>query len=386
MARDKEWYHNAMARCIDKFTEDQQQEMLQFLTFSPKLAKPSAILSMDHVERKLELIQSILQKFKNSTLNRDKNAFGLNNVQLSTFLHMTIPCLEEYNDPVHIRSYLCMHELLAFFMNGRMIVSDLFPSFDISANAFKQMVANEVPPNMAEREKCIARDKSTCHLTGATSTEVCHIVPIGINSSEKSILYYGNQFHFITRLLGDASNEIHNLLLSNPGSLDQDWNMLCLCPHIRSWWKAGYFTLKWHGVTPQEDMALVALQFHWMPRNGLNPYAKAQISTSHVNKMLEPISDAPDRPDATIILRRTPQTGQFFTILMEDSKVDKMKAMVDLQWMMLRVAGMAGVAGAPGRLDRFDETSQLDEVEETDGADEVGGTVEFSDFVCVSTP
>ncbi|KAK5990201.1 hypothetical protein PT974_08467 [Cladobotryum mycophilum] len=250
---DTKLYIDALLVHLSNETTSAQDkhELMQNLKTRPKTSIPSPILPMDDdIELKLELIESVRGAYNSLDKNKDI-AFSLTNIQLATFLHISVETLWAFVEPMHIHTYLSMHKLLTFSNTGRI------PGEDSNTGSTNSKVSR----NMTEREST----KGACILTNVAHPIACHIVPFALNSSAKNINHYSTLEYFVPALLG------------------ANWNMICLHRYLHSWWSAGYFALQWLGsIRLDDELDNVKVQFHWMPRNGLKPHEKADIHIDHL--------------------------------------------------------------------------------------------------------
>ncbi|KAL7943757.1 hypothetical protein V8C42DRAFT_346671 [Trichoderma barbatum] len=191
-----------------------------------------------------------------------------------------------------------------------------------------------------EREKCLSRDQNSCIFTKSVQAEACHILPPAITANQENIGYFQMFCSYTMAFLGDSLQQLTRLLCFNDcvGSMDKHWNMLCLHPTLHSWWSKGLFGIKCLGVIPGKERCTVQLQFHWMPRNGLDPDQKVTPPYHDtVSKMLQSVGREVDGINSFHGL----ETGQIFEILMDREEAANMKMALDLKWTVTRLAAIS---------------------------------------------
>lgn len=223
-----------------------------------------------------------------------------------------------------------------------------------------------IAENADERAKCIARDAGVCVLTGADFPDVCHIVPFEINATHAGLAHYREQFSHLTRLLGKESHaQVIGLLDSELGCSDKAWNMLCLHPTLRDWWKKCLIGLECYSMIPSSQHVghyTIQLQFHWMPRgHDISPQDPAQPDRDMIQEMFQ-ITEQDDDPIAESQKYNSSvlQTGQVFSLNLPAADAVNMKLMIDIQWANARLAAMSGLSGNWELLNRHPRVMNVD--------------------------
>lgn len=199
------------------------------------------------------------------------------------------------------------------------------------------------------------RDGNACVLMQTAMPEVCHILPFSMSATGAALDFFSKKCgHLIYGLLhGTDHYKTLTDMSKNCGWSDKAWNMLCLNHQLHAWWAEGYFALKYLGSIPKsKEASIVQLQFHWMPRIGLDCQQNCTIPEA-LEAMQRTVSDCNEFVKATRASSGPSlATGQVFEIPVHPEEAPKMKLMIDLQWAMIRLAALSGAAGHIDELDK----------------------------------
>lgn len=212
-------------------------------------------------------------------------------------------------------------------------------------NTYGQNESNteRIGSNLQEISKCIGRDWYSCVLTGMPCQDVCYIVPYMISAAEEDMDQDSRTyFNYIMSLFsGQSLDELTNL-----GSCDNYWNMLCMDPVLHYWWGECLFGLKCVGVNsiPNDDNCIIQLQFHWMHRNDLYPEQYVAPLDITIHKMLQHCPEEHTGLLSNECFARL-KTGQIFYIVIPEKDAYKMKTMIDIRWANTKLAMLSGATG-----------------------------------------
>jgi hypothetical protein len=142
-------------------------------------------------------------------------------------------------------------------------------------------------------------------------------------------------------------SELSYFVFTGPDRCDKCWNMLSLGPDLRKLWKEYFFGIQCLGILPIDGQAsTIWLQFHWMPRNQLKFNDHAEPNMDTIQRMLRSIP--PEKNDIVEKYRshtHSPlETGQIFSIRMGNEEAISMKHVIDLRWVIVRIAAISGHA------------------------------------------
>ncbi|KAL6904123.1 hypothetical protein GGI43DRAFT_432749 [Trichoderma evansii] len=200
----------------------------------------------------------------------------------------------------------------------------------------------------AEKEKCLVRDNYRCIFTQDDSPRVHQIMPFVasyINYTFIQLLDISSCFSAV--LSHEACSQLNYFVCVGSDHCDKSWNMMSLGPNLRKLWKNHLFGIQCLGILPIDRQAsAIWLQFHWMPRNRLNPNHRAEINVDAIQKMLQIIP--PENNDFVEEYRsRTHhplETGHIFSIRMGKQEAINMKHVIDLRWVVVRIVTISGLA------------------------------------------
>ncbi|KAL6813596.1 hypothetical protein V8C40DRAFT_283301 [Trichoderma camerunense] len=338
-----------------------KRKLLWYLETRPSLRDAAPIICLEEIEPRLELIAVIQMAYHESPsmAQRDPDGdFQFTALQLVYLLVIPMEHLRGISATpmVPYIPYINIENYLLFMVLGRLpddaIINRGTASSVSPDDTHTLSTGSDIPieENADERAKCIARDGGVCVLTGAAYPEVCHIVPFEINATQAGLAHYREQFSHLTRLLGKESHaQVIGLLGSGLGCSDKAWNMLCLHPTLRDWWRKCLIGLKYLGMIPfshEVGYHAIQLQFYWMPRgHDISPQDPAQPDRDMIQEMLQ-ITEQDDDPiaESQEYSSSLLETGQVFSLNMPADDAVKMKLMIDIQWTNARLAAMSGLS------------------------------------------
>ena len=160
------------------------------------------------------------------------------------------------------------------------------------------------------------------------------------------------------------------------GTSDRTWNMITMSRNAHAYWGKAYFGLEWHDIVGTEKVVesgvktehtSFRVQWHWLPSKILDA-VESQLITRQ-NEKLPPRRlvklDTPDdiRSIANAISEATSrtlfrtqnttlrdhaghliETGRLFTLKVDSRDLEKMKDVIDAQWLAIRMAAFSGAA------------------------------------------
>ncbi|KAL6693287.1 hypothetical protein J3F84DRAFT_380455 [Trichoderma pleuroticola] len=315
--------------------ESQKTQLCRFLRAqsSYTYSAPAAILPVDELAVKLGIIKE-LHKYENEDSFSDK-PFHFSYIQLASLCLMSTETLQKFLDRKAANLFCvlypesCLNTLIQW-KHPAASVEDGRRGLPVISSSARD-----------EREKCLLRDQGTCVLTKAANPDVCHIMPSSISESKANISAFICST-FVSNLLGDSSDDIgHMLLRGRVGTLDKSWNMICLHPLARIWWSECLFGLKCLGIDSNGEQSTVKVQFHWMPINTVKPHQLAEPPYDKaVDTMLE--SMVSEVQEGYFHGLKSGQTFEIQLASEEDAK--KMQAVLNAQWVAVRLAALSGAA------------------------------------------
>ncbi len=133
---------------------------------------------------------------------------------------------------------------------------------------------------------------------------------------------------------------------------------------MHRWWGKALWALKYLGIEGSEEESTITLQFFWMPSTGTTrdagkPWDRKVYREGEAREVVEEwrnktLLDEPEvlEGDGNISAVnaktfRALQSGHTIELSMTRAEAFNMKAMVELQWAMIKIATMSGAAGDP---------------------------------------
>ncbi|KAH0491039.1 hypothetical protein TgHK011_002485 [Trichoderma gracile] len=284
-------------------------QLMDFLMDDPAYFPPSDLIPREFLDDKIRFIQAILRDLTEE--------FGPQEFNVLQFVYF---CMMPA-DRVHA-------------------ISDE----DWEQNEFyKDMTAE----NPAEKEMALARDGHVCILTGAADPEACRILPFATTANQYNAKSSWSFWFTMNDFLDEQTRAGYDYLLRTAGGSDKSWNMLSMTPTLGSLWKKGHFAFRCVRITPtDEENAVIRLQFHWMPRNDVDPKAVATLSKESILRLLQDTSglDGHNGADARRTTGRRLENGHTFGLAMTMAEAVRMKTAIDIQWAAIRLAAISGLA------------------------------------------
>lgn len=179
------------------------------------------------------------------------------------------------------------------------------------------------------------------------------------------------------------------------GSSDRSWNMLSMSCTAHNYWGRAYFGLRWLDVVPNEGIesgrtfskrikadktsdkyTLVRVEWHWLSEKLPNALEKhltrpkgvrlgprrlvdlgSDESVASIQESLREFFHHPNLAStkgatAKDGAGRLIQSGRVFTIRVETEHLAKTKAMIDLQWLSVRMAALSGAGEMAEKLNK----------------------------------
>ena len=185
-------------------------------------------------------------------------------------------------------------------------------------------------------------------------------------------------------------HSLEDLFVSSgePGLSDEPWNMINMNRIGHKYWEKAYFGLQWVGlcgeetgvdpVTKQEvTYTRFKVMFHWLSpkiREAIQTHLTYPRGVKIPPKQLVRLDTLEDLRSLTDILGnilkephpiystkkavlrdhqgRSIETGRVFEMKVDKRDVDKMKAVIDVQWLAIQMAAFSGAAEVSDDLDR----------------------------------
>ncbi|KAL7938103.1 hypothetical protein V8C35DRAFT_141055 [Trichoderma chlorosporum] len=339
---------SSFAVFLARATASQKQQLQRFLDSQPSYSPPASLLPVEEQDARLELIEQLRETWSRF-LGRDEPVY-FSYIELSTLLLVPINTLQNLRqDAMALARIMKPQQCVSLLMQGKISVG----AGSQKTSHTSASIAKSIHRNANERDKCYWRDRQTCILTKAAHPDACHIVPYAVTANDTNIASFITS-PLINQLEGSEGQLGKIIVQESLGSLDKSWNMVCLHPTLHRWWSKHLFGLKCLGLVPNGDgkSTRVQIQFYWMPRNGIKPNDPAKPPYDKaMDEMLQTVATERDRGIVKDVQRDSfheLETGQTFEIVVDNVDAIKMKAALDLQWAVIRLAAMSGAAGVLG--------------------------------------
>ncbi|KPM45092.1 hypothetical protein AK830_g1452 [Neonectria ditissima] len=368
----------------------------EFIDSRPDFQAPVDLVPMDEYETRLMLIETIVNMQK--AVRHDKD-WQISVLQFTVLLCMPLAALETPKDHTCLREYLDRFGMLFnhFFQKDTSVAatSGKRPSESLSRQTASQRPAplsvenlrkleGEIGCDEKERDKCCSQDREQCIITATGDAHVCHIIPFAWNRNLENIAKTDYIMTSITSGMGLWINTVDISafvsLSAELGASDKAWNMLTLAPSLQTWWRSGFFGLKFMGKTPSESdpsQTEVQLQFRWMPRSReSNATRKINIQDqrdpekclladlTHYygegerSSCAQPCGMCDETALRTAYNARNHHrvaSGAIFKVMRDTATVKYFQVMIEIQWAIICAAAMSGAAQSPELLVSSDD-------------------------------
>jgi hypothetical protein len=230
-----------------------------------------------------------------------------------------------------------------------------------------------------------------CLFSHVLEAEVAHIWPHAVNDKVDSCFNTKEVLSRCALLLNPALlTKLNDLLIGQDkllGLSDLPWNMLTMSRNKHAYWGKALYGLQWHDVVEHEfdldedgkeiEYTVFRVQWHWLPKkiadsiqSKLSPHPHkplpprrlvrletAEDITSVANAINESISSpqslcSPKKATLRDCDGRLIETGRLFTLRVAREDEEKMKTVIDAQWLAIRMAAFSGAAEVADELER----------------------------------
>lgn len=241
--------------------------------------------------------------------------------------------------------------------------------------------------------QALERDGRRCLITKSILPHVCHIFPFAINAkvADRNNIRHVIQFsHWIP---DDKRLDLLDIFAPESGELaasDKEFNLLCFSAHIHTLWTKAFIGLKWTGVVSEGMMETrraarnqpeyMSYRVEWR----VLPHIVAE-AVGKRNRLIQPEGEnyLPrrlvdiDSPGATESFKEAlaesldednipptsqvtvmdncghlVETGRLLTFRARTEDLEKVKTLIEAQWLAIQMAAISGAAGAPDELQR----------------------------------
>ncbi|KAH8123695.1 hypothetical protein ACSS6W_007308 [Trichoderma asperelloides] len=327
------------------------EQLMQYHKDHSTSASVDPIISMHNIEKRLRMIEQIQKG--------GPKDFQFTYFQLAYFLLSPESSLQKIMDDRFHGTFLetQMKYLESWLLGNESQWRDNSPRHNIDPETsqhneerIEQLKRGEenIQHKKAEKEKCLVRDNYRCVLTQEESPKVCQVLPFVASYGNWTFIQLLDLSLCLSVVLGpQAWSELNAFVCTGSDRCDKSWNMMSFGINLHVLWKGHFFGIQCLGILPIDRQAsAIWLQFHWMPRNELDPKCRAEPNMDTVQKMLQIIS--PDKKDLVKYCRSRmhcpPETGHIFSIRMGKQAAVNMKHVIDLRWTMVRIATVSGLA------------------------------------------
>ncbi|KAF4468827.1 hypothetical protein FALBO_4275 [Fusarium albosuccineum] len=325
--------------------------LMRYLTSQPEHEPPADLVPSDEYHERLEVLGQIL---RDQRALRDLPALEFTALQFPVLITLPVSRLKDLaKNPMGMRDNL---EKLA----------PLFHDFLL----FEPDNCRGVYPHRQQSSECLQRERHRCPISGLGWPEVYRIMrfskkPPRSDLVGTSLLTKPLVSFFDVDLEQAAAAES---LFGEMRTTELTWNMMALTPSLHNWIKHGCFAFKYLRSEPvigsYPPDAEVRLQAHWMPRSTSSDPARfvnIQDQQDPEKRLLATLNHSYNLhatprcdPHCRYCTENTGvafwnsetnhpiQSGDIFTVRRAPDKVPYFKAMVDLQYAMIRAAAMSG--------------------------------------------
>jgi hypothetical protein len=198
-------------------------------------------------------------------------------------------------------------------------------------------------------------------LTGNAISEVAHIYPYSmLNPSSTTGSPRFNFWDTLKRFWSDDRiREWRNVIFPDQNSPDKGvetyYNLMCLSPDAHAYWTRAYFALK--PIQLSDDKKRLDVEFHWMPQYNYS---------SEVDILTSPQSSEGLDGGSKIMLFHFPTkrqicSGEKISLTTDDPITRPLPhlALLEMQWILHRMAAMSGAAEIYDDFDNDDDAMAL---------------------------
>jgi hypothetical protein len=360
---------------------------------------------IDNLKERLEIAQAILTRIRGpegepSTIigGQDVKEFRYNLMQFALFLFVDfehIRSIEIFDRQLLIESVRATEAFIAAFLQTKSLNPQPPPpvgpetsvhgdgpdevSYQPNAGGNQKKVTS-VKRDRKERAKAFQRDNGACVFSQLIEPQVAHIWPFAINEDKAKVKRTKMMLSRHLLLMNPVKRAQLEVLFTGSGdelgTSDKTWNMITMNGVAHDYWRRAYFALKWHSEVGTKmlrvggemvEHTIFRVQWHWLPLNVLNALSSQpkdkrddQVPARHlidldtpdsINSIAGTISAAIDNPPIQhstekATLRdsdgRLIETGRLFTLQVATKDRDKMKAVIDAQFLAILMASFSG--------------------------------------------
>lgn len=207
--------------------------------------------------------------------------------------------------------------------------------------------------NQRRRADCLNRDGSKCVVIDDEDPDVCHVVPFGWSKNGKNL---GKSVRYLDAISPFMAKEDFDSLFAHltkhQRCTDQRWNMISLSQKLHRRWGKAHWAFKVLGSSDPDDEGNtdVTIQFYWMRRPaGSTPDEPENLYPDQLSEWATggpaPILGHSAHNFHRDRIHRLIMTGDTFKVNMPKDEAPRFIQMMDLQWLIIRIAAMAGAAG-----------------------------------------
>lgn len=206
------------------------------------------------------------------------------------------------------------------------------------------------------------RDRKRCLYTKVDEiNSFCYIFhPSGSNSKQR-IESLSQDFVMAPFFPRSEATYLINLLALSRQSTYESWNILTLSETIRMLWRSSNLAIVWVGSEPDVDSGMdeegnplktfAILQLRWLTRKIQDAERKVCLDGKPQDLIKRLLGDkVPIRLEHRLIFPHkdrisTIPSGTLTKVLLDTEDIPKMKAVIDLQWLCMRLLVLSGAAG-----------------------------------------
>ncbi|KAK1761400.1 hypothetical protein QBC47DRAFT_397370 [Echria macrotheca] len=386
--------HEQLDRFLESSSLEAKEGLLRLLTAPlPPIERDNEAIVPSVEEARMRLG---LTKMLQDSIRQRNPGWRMRATDLSIIYTMPLGILREVAStgmlgPDHTAEHAleAAANLVREFFGKRSLSLSRFSGEDASVTPERKRELEEEEKEEEEREvrqprsrevlKCLYRENNVCLFTGMIHPKACHIIPFRFNSTSANTERLRASI-FGAGLFGNRDWD--SLLTRGRRASDRAWNMLAMNMNLEAFWKSGCWAVKCLGISlvpSSPDVRLtgkhvVKLRFHWMPRRhdiarwGQQPdqplprNREIDLESEDGLTLLNDIGDSfgdgkAEKSGGYVAAFNTSPlrliSGQIFYVPFEHLEdAERMKDVVDLQWVLVVVASREG-AIAPQVRDRW---------------------------------